>query len=166
AAETHIVVPLFKNITTVVDGSPVLVPRTLESIDQLDKSSGGVGCRYIYNGILEDKRIEPAEEFHYAVLTKDLLPGSRGKNYAAHKALVESKGYEMPPVLDVVTAILWENRRTGERLLGDNPLTYTRCREKIEEWRPIVGGFAPGGLDVCKSRCDRDSVGVVGFRKF
>ncbi|NGX60044.1 MAG: hypothetical protein KR126chlam3_01206, partial [Chlamydiae bacterium] len=148
-----------------------LVPSTLESIGELNKSSGGLD--YHFNDFMFDKAIEPAEEFHYAVLTKDILPGSRRKPFVAHNELVESKGYEMPPVLDVVTAILWENRRTGERLLGNNPETYTRCQEKIGVGTIIVGGFAPGGLGFAPGGLcvdphyyDNDCLGVVGFRKF
>ena len=43
ARETHIVVPLFPTLTLLVDG--IEVPRTLSNLDELDKSTGGVGFR-------------------------------------------------------------------------------------------------------------------------
>jgi len=160
-------VPLFKHITTVVNDSPVLVPRTLKTLDALDKSSGSVGCRYIWSEILKtEQNRPPAGEFHYAVLTKGVLRGTKGKHYGDQKTLVESKGYTVPPLLDATTAILWENRRTGARLFGDSPLTYTRCQEKIDVLQLVVGGFAPGGLYVHYNSYGTDYIGVAGFRKF
>jgi hypothetical protein len=115
------------------------------------------------------------------------LEGSRDKAYSAQRELVESHArrtgqpYEVPGALEAATAILMHHARTGERLFGDSPWTYTRCQElckhtyihKIRYYLPIVGpvfvgGFASSGLGVSDdydSRSDRN-FGVAGCRKF
>jgi hypothetical protein len=59
--------------------------------------------------------------------------------------------------------------RTGERLYSGSPLTYTGCRELVDNRFPfIVGGFSSGGLNVIRyySILDDDDLGVSCLRKF
>ena len=159
-SETHIVVPLFPQVA--INDAPI--PSTLDSLDQLDKSSGGPGYRYLWDQI--PKNIPAEKEFHYAVMTNDVIPGSRNKSYDAQLQLIPA-GYEMPGVFDAARAILWENRRSGKRCFNDNPWTYTRCKEIIHGYHVVVGGFAPSGLDVNDNYDDNyDDTGVAGWRKF
>jgi hypothetical protein len=159
-SETHIVVPLFPKV--VIDG--VTLPLNLESLDQLDKSSGGPGYRYLWDQI--PKNIPADNEFHYAVMTSDVLPGSRNKSYNDQEGLLPP-GYEVPGVFDAARAILWENRRSGKRCFNDNPWTYTRCKEIIQGYQLSVGGFAPSGLYVCDDVYGgHEAFGVAGWRKF
>lgn len=164
AKDTHFVVPLIKSFT--IDG--VEQPRTLKNLDALDKQTGGVGCRYIWGRILDPAVDQPTEvKFEWAVMTKDVVPGSRNQSYPTQKGLVEAKGYEVPGFLDAVTCILWEHRRSRNRLFNTEPCTYTRCKEAIEGWQLVVGGFAPGGLHVNSDYgCAHEHVGVAGLRKF
>jgi len=168
ARETHFVVPLLKNFT--IDG--VEKPRTLENLDALDKATGGIGCRFIWDRILDPANDKPAEvEFQWAVMTKNVVPGSRHQSYSVQKDLVEKKGYEVPGFLDAATCILWEHRHSGNRLFtADSELsTYTRCKENIDSLKLLVGGFAPDGLYVCDYHLGLFGlviVGVAGLRKF
>ena len=180
--ETHIVVPLVKNFTTLVDGEPMTVSRTLQALNKLDQASGGVGCGNIWSKILEPEIDKPTEvAFEWAVMTKDVLPGSKAKYYDTQKRLAEEKGYQVPGFLDAATCILWEKRHSGTRLYSDNPLsvnpmTYTRCREMLEHYHVLVGGFASCGLfvktdnyDFADDSCNGyklGDVGVAGLRKF
>ncbi|MBF8262707.1 MAG: hypothetical protein HW387_372 [Parachlamydiales bacterium] len=155
-----IVVPLFPQVD--IDGT--IVPLTLKSLDQLDKSSGGTGCRL--NSFGTANYIPAEEEFRYAVMTRDVIPGSRNMSYKQQLGLLPP-GYEAPRVFDAVRAILWENRRSGNRCFNDNPWTYTRCKEIICGYNLVVGGFAPSGLYVDDSRYyDDECFGVAGWRKF
>ena len=157
--DNHIVVPLFPMVD--IDGIPV--PSTLDSLDKLDKSSGGPGCKYIWDKIPKDT---PAEkEFHWAVLTNDVLPGSRNKSYEKQLKLLPH-GYEMPGVFDAARAILWENRHSGKKCFSYNPWTYIRCKGSVDGLPLAAGGFAPAGLFVGNGYGDDDGMGVAGWRKF
>lgn len=158
-SETHIVVPLFSQV--VINDAPI--PLTLDSLDLLDKSSGGPGYKHLWDQI--PKNIPAEKEFHYAVMTNDVIPGSRNKPYGAQRQLIPA-GYEVPGIFDAARAVLWENRRSGKRCFNDNSWTYTRCKEIIQGYPLVVGGFAPSGLIVDRSECRSENVGVAGWRKF
>jgi len=167
-AETHIVFARPKNI--IINGAPV--PFTLSTLNKLDKESRGIGCRYIWDEILKPKNnldTPPEIEFEWLVMTKDVLPGSRNKDYAFQKNLAETKGYSVPGFQDAATCILWENRNSGTRFYNDNPWTYTRCHEiMLQGYHLVVGGFAPGGLSVLNFSDfgDCEYLGVAGLLKF
>lgn len=157
--ETHIVVPLFPHV--LLNGA--IVPLTLESLDELDKSSGGPGYRYLWDQIPADV---PAEGgFRWAVMTNDVIPGSRNLSYAEQCKLLPP-GYEAPGVLNAARAILWENRCSGRRCFTDAPWTYTRCRENVQGYQLVVGGFAPAGLHVNGNFYGSVSIGLAGWREF
>ena len=163
-SQTHIVVPLFPMVN--IDGTPV--PLTLVSLWPLDGGSGGPG----YTGGSHLPGTPTAEkEFHWGVLTNDVLPGSRGVSRIRDKVKLLPPGYEIPGVFDAARAILWENRRSGNWCFGTEswepymPATYTHSREGS---MLIVGGLSPSGLRVCPQSgypC-ADSIGLAGWRKF
>lgn len=144
-----------------IDGSPV--SSTLDSLDQLDKSSGGPGFIYVWDKT--PNNIPAENEFHYAVMTIDVIPGSRYRSYDDQIQLLPA-GYEVPGVFDAARAILWTNRRAGRRCLSDNPPTFTRCKEMIEGYQLVVGGFGPSGLAVYGHYYDSEYIGIVGWRQF
>jgi hypothetical protein len=158
-SETHIVVPLFPE-AAIEDAAPT--PLTLESLEKLDKSAGGPGYRCVHDQI--PKNLSSGKEFHYAVMTKDVIPGSRNKSYEDQLKLLP-EGYEAPPGFGAALALLWENRRSGERLFSNDPLVYTHCEDVIKDGHLFVGGFAPDGL--CVSHCYAHGwVGIAGWREF
>lgn len=156
---THIVVPLFPQVD--LDGTPAA--STLESLDQLDKSSGGPGFVYVWDQT--PKNIAAEEEFHYAVMTIDVIPESRYKSYEEQIRLLPV-GYEVPSVFDAARALLWANRRSGRRCLSDEPRTFTRCKETIEGYQIVIGNFSPYGLSIHGHFYDSDYIGLAGWRKF
>lgn len=152
-SETHIVVPLFPEVA--INNTPI--PLTLESLDQLDKSSGGPGL--LYNQFPENIPVE--KKFCYAVMTSDVIPGSRNKPYNDQLRLLPP-GYEAPGVFDAARAILWENRRSGKRCFK-NQWTYTSTCD----FKWIVGNFDPSGLTVSPNVFALHAyVGIAGWRKF
>jgi len=158
-SQTHIVVPLFPMVD--IDGTPK--PSTLDYLDKLDKSSGGPGYRFIWDKIPKD--IPAEKEFHWAVLTNDVLPESRSASYENQLKLLPP-GYEMPGVFDAARAILWENRHSGKRCFSDNPCTFTRCKA-INDHSLFAGGFDPAvGLAVSIDYYDNERLGIAGWRKF
>jgi len=161
AKETHFPVPLTKNITTIVKGNPVVLPRTLKNLDQFDRTFGGTGLRCNPDMFLDVDK--PSEiEFEWVVMTKEVLPGSIDQNYETQKRLVEEKGYEVPGLLEAATCILFANRSLGIRLYDDNPFRYTRCLED----RVFVGGFSLRGLNIHRHFHLSQIIGVAGLRKF
>ena len=165
-SETLIVVPLFPMVD--IDGTPE--DSTLDSLDRLDRSSGGPGYRSYWDEIPKDT---PAEkEFHWGVLTCEVLPGSSDKSHDDKIKLLKSKGYEMPGVFDAVRAILWENRRSGEQHFSYNSTTYTQCKKihNTTNNTPLaIGGFDPNHHYLCVgiSSCfDCKDHGVAGWRTF
>lgn len=110
---------------------------------------------------------------YWALLTRDVLPGSCSKDYALQKALVAKyPGYALPSTLEVVTSILCHHVRSKEHLLSDAPLTYTRCKDVIAsggiDYPVVVGGFSLAGLYIHDDlyNYNFNYYGVVGFRKF
>ncbi|MBA3815733.1 MAG: hypothetical protein H0X29_04275 [Parachlamydiaceae bacterium] len=105
-------------------------------------------------------------------MTKDILPGSRNKSYAEQQTIVaslgnKSLGYEVPKTLEAATCILAQffyNSKT--RLFNDKPWTYTRCKENVQGYQMVVGGFASAGLDVNSDMYDYEYFGVAALRKF
>jgi hypothetical protein len=154
------------------------VPFTLNGLGELVKhpSHGGhrTECR-CYNGRVKAQiGAKSPPHSHWLLMTRDVLPGSRGKACADQKELVanyarrESVPYALPSVLEAATAILMHHAREGERLFGDYPWTYTYCQEVVDACCPaVVGGFGSSGLIVYPNiRFDFDIFGVACCRKF
>ncbi|MEM7382883.1 MAG: hypothetical protein AAF400_00980 [Bacteroidota bacterium] len=98
--------------------------------------------------------------------------GSRDKPYKEQRQLVADHAgrtgldYELPGALEAAVVVLLHHVRRGERLYGDNPWTYTRCRKKSTHGLPgTVGGFSSAGLSVSYDSYAYGS-GVSALRKF
>ena len=161
--ETH----LLTLIPQTVNGQPL----TLKTLGELvQKPRKGQPTKYagFYLGEYADP---PAPASHWALLSRDVIPGSRNKSYATQLQLVQQHpGYVVPQILDATVSIFIEYLKTGTRLYRNEPWTYTRCQEKYgKDKQSIVGGFAPFGLDVTYypySCFDDAYVGVGALRKF
>jgi hypothetical protein len=148
---------------------------TLKSLGELAKkyfSKSDMGYRYIFPGIVEELGDRTIDQSRWVVMTKDVLPGSRGKSYAEQQAIVAGVAannlisFEVPGVLESVACILSQFFLDSKtRLFGDNPWTYTRCPEQARGYQIVVGGFAPAGLLV-DYIYDYDCLGVAALRKF
>ncbi len=157
--ETHLLVL----VPQTVNGKPL----TLKTLGEfIQKPLQGTPTKY-QTFDLGDYTDAPAAKSHWALLTRDIIEGSRSKSYSNQKALIKAP-YEVPTILDATVAILMEHVRTGTRLYSNSPWTYTRCQEKYNEnWQLVVGGFGVAGLNVYFSLYgDYVSSGVGGLRKF
>ncbi len=155
--ETHLLVL----VPQTVNGKPL----TLKTLGELiQKPLQGTHTQYEYFR-LGEYTDAPAAKSHWALLTRDVIEGSRSKSYSDQKALIKAP-YEVPTILDATVAVLMEYVRTGTRLYSDSPWTYTRCQEKYnKDWQLDVGGFGAAGLFVHDYYAD-DFSGVGGLRKF
>ena len=151
-------------------------PFTLTLLGELIRSPKGEGYRTEYrpygNAVQAALGDQSSGSSYWVLMLRDVLPDSRGKTYENQKALVAEharrKGlpYELPQALEAATAILLHYVRTGERLYGDDPWTYTRCQETVANKYPVVvGGFSSGGLLVNFRNGDYYDNGVSCLRK-
>ena len=112
-------------------------------------------------------------------MTKEVIPGSRNKTYDDQKQLFQesqSNGYELPIAIEAAASILMHYFKTDKYLYGQDPKTFTRCKEIINpqsQWRDgpcpvVIGGFSNWGIDVEASigRRSAERVGVAAVRKF
>ena len=150
-------------------------PLTLDYLGELIKSpkGGGHGTKYEYywDKIRNAIGSQSPGKSYWVLMTRDVLDGSRNKSYKDQCALVSRhQGYTVPGVLEAAVVVLLHHVRSGERLYSDNPYTYTRCQEKVQEYQLeyqlFVGGFSSVGLSVFSSNYDSSNFGVAGLRKF
>ena len=145
--ETHMLVL----IPATVNGNPL----TLKSLGELVKApKQGNASKYEYLSLGEYKDT-PTPRSYWALMTRDVLEGTRSKNYSDQKKIVEGFRqktgipYEVPNVLPTAVCLFMIHASTGKHLYGRDPWTYTRCQEAYnKDWQLVAGGFASPGLDV------------------
>lgn len=165
--ETHLLVL----VPQTVNGKPL----TLKSLGELVKiPRQGNATQYEYFSLGEYTE-PPAPPSHWVLMTRDVIDGSRNKNYPDQQKLVtqyaQKSGlpYQVPNVLYAAVCILMQHVQSGKRLYANNPWTYTRCQEKWhQEWQWAVGGFSSEGLNVnpYDGGGDLYLIGVGCSRKF
>jgi len=140
---------------------------TLSSIDHFvsDFKNGKDAFKSIYsfplkNSGINDKTVEPFKA-HWVLLSKDVLDGTRLKNFATQGKLVREAGFEIPNLIDAVVSVLMHDLKTFNLFYPDGSNARkctTRVRELNEEsYRILVGGVSARGLDV------RRDVGIDVF---
>lgn len=116
-------------------------------------------------GALGDKSIKSC----WVLMTKEPLPESIGKSNAEQQEIVakvaeKSLGYEVTGTLEASTCILTQFFLDSKtRLFTDY---HIRCKEEVDFYRVMVGGFVPAGLAVnyISSRA-YENIGVAALRK-
>jgi hypothetical protein len=127
----------------------------LKALDRLDKNAGGPGLNSIRHTI--SKKETRAENAHYAVMTKESLPG-----IGEHTPLPDH--YRQPTVLEASTAILWESRHSKNIYFGKDKYTYCSGGAVLSL---AVGNLTESGLCTTLSNlCNRATIGVAGWRDF
>lgn len=166
--ETHMLV----YIPSTLDGQPL----TLKKLGEITKSyfpESERGYGFIWQLLVDAGK--SIDQSRWVLMTKDVLPGSRNKNYAEQQKmiakLVEKSliNYEVPETLEAAICILSQYFVSKERLFHDNPVTFTICKELVPKTPPIfVGGFSLNGL--CLNRAlphaSKDTIGVAALRRF
>ncbi len=157
--ETH----LLFYVPSRVNGQPLTL-GTLSELIQKPKG-GGHAMKYSYfTDTLQAEHGSKGTEAHWTLMTRDVVPNSRKKPYKDQRAL--AKGSDEPPhLLEASVGILMHHARSGERLFGQNPVTYTRCQEKIQSYQTSVGELSNGLFLRLVSR-DYDVDGLAFSRKF
>jgi hypothetical protein len=172
--DTHLLVL----IPAIVNGEPFSL-NLLGALIQRPQG-GGYSIEYSYYGSAVRKQFgaQSPVRSYWVLMTRDVLEGSRRKDYASQQNLVAAHAkrtglpYELPGALEAATAVLSHYVRSGERLYADAPWTYTRCQDLVVWYGGYypadVGGFSSGGLHV--DHGDNVDVGhcygVAGLCKF
>ena len=162
-------------IPTKVNG----LPLTLTSLGELVKKHfprSTTGYDYIAPAVFAELGNQAVEKSCWAFMTNDVLPDSRNKSYAEQQALVvdfsrrAKATYEIPKALEAAVCIFSQyvssKPEARVRLFSDSPWTFTRCKESVQRYQVVVGGFAPAGLNVRSDCYGNDTIGVAGLRKF
>lgn len=161
-----------------------LTPETMEGLirntSKLENQSKYMYFLDYYNGdstsqdlkeVRKKLRDLHVDRSYWVVITKDIIPNSRGELYAAQQNLIIEKGskeyWQVPSIREAVVCAFAHYAKTGVRILNDNPSTYTRCVEIINGYHTIVGSFSQGsGLNVNISSVFLSNYGIVAVRKF
>ncbi len=143
---------------------------TLKNLGELikkhfPKSDTNLSIPSIIVDKLKDKSIDKSR---WVLMTTDVLPESRKKDYNEQQRIVaELVNYEVPEILTSATCILSQYIHSQIRLFSDNPLTYTRCKEKVEDDQTIVGSFEAPGLQIDYIDNEAtDAIGIAALQKF
>ena len=155
-------------IPNTVNGKPFTM-NYLEELIQKPKS--GHCTKYeIYSNHAKSAIGDKSYPSHWVLMTRDIIPGSRYENYLKCCELIANHRkktgvpYELPHLLDATASILTHYVKTGERIYSYDKKAYTYSQDVDKDNDPLdVGGFALGGLCVCRYG---GSLGVAGYRKF
>jgi hypothetical protein len=146
---------------------------TLKSLGELARKffpESYTGSRYGWSSIVAALGDTPIDKSCWVLMTKDVLPGSRSKSCAQQQAIVTALAantlipFKVPTVLEAAVCILSQYVERKTRLFGDNPWSYTRCKDEIQGDHTIVG-FAPDGLRVGRNCYVSGIVGVAALLK-
>ena len=164
--ETHLLVL----IPNTVNGKPFTMNYLGELIQKL---KSGFSTKYDYYGNYVREAIgDKSYPSHWVLMTRDIIPGSRGRGYKGCRDMVSSYSkntgisYELPHLLEATASILMHYVKTGERLYSDDPRTETYSKDIDKYGYPwVVGGFASRGLRVCDYDVCINARGVAGCLK-
>ena len=149
-----------------------LIPQNLESLNSLKQDlfdKGKVRSHFLRPEHSEEYENLPLEKTHWVLMTKDVLPKSKGQT---DQILIDKihdlarrtyLNYQMPTLQQAFVAIATHEVATGEKLY---PLgTYTRVQNPNHRERFVVGGFNFYGLEVNYTKKDSDPrIGVAALR--
>jgi len=171
--ETHMLV----YIPTTVD-EKILTLKSLGEIAKRHFSTIDAGYGYIWDPIVAELGNMAIEKSCWVLMTKDVLPESRRKNYADQQTMVDALAqrsfatYEVPRALEAAVCILAQyfgsHTASKTRVFGDSLWTYTRSQDKVRGHDVAVGGFAPAGLsvDYFTAAYVDDRIGIAALLKF
>lgn len=185
--------PLPSNIEEILDGpcpfwpekrvrethSLVLVPSkvkgnnlTLDYFENLLRQArGGSSCRFRqYSKKIREIFGQREKDFsHWALVTKDVIPQSRGKSLEEAQSLIQNvPGYFVPELIDFVVTLFAHTLKTKRRIFTDSSSspekkwTFSYCKEEgLLNGDPlVVGGFSREGLSIDNKKSRSEYYGM------
>ena len=147
------------------------IPLSVKMFEELLKApKKGNTAKYDKNwhvpGIYAEE--SPASSY-WILVTRDVIPETRGKSYSFQKGFVEEKGYQVPGILEAILAMAMQNV-SGEKWESavNDSWTLTRCKE-VGQGQMLVNFYVPNsglGLSVnAYDGGDKPFVGAAAVRK-
>jgi hypothetical protein len=90
----------------------------------------------------------PVEKTYRLVISNNILQKSRNQNAIDQKNLANKINCKIPTLLEVTVLFLAIFMNSNDRLYGEYPSTFTRCRERVHGYQSIVGCFSHNCLDI------------------
>jgi hypothetical protein len=147
-------------------------PCTVNSVGKIFRFEKEGDIKSVYELIPGDDdaefRNKQAPKSYFALVTRDLVPRSRGEKYEIKENLLKNKGYRVSNPNEAITSIVIMNLGPSEAKKGyffgreGEYWTYTTTTEKDGDWPLIVGAAARSGLCVYRDDGDYDDVGALG----
>ena len=148
-------------IPATVDGQPFTLTR-LGELAMQPKKGKSTGYFFYSSKIKAQHGSTPVERSYWVVLDREVLPGSRYTGRSEQLAMAVRAGGCAPKLIEAATAAIMHFLDTGERVLGQDPSTFTICKEEpIDGYKLLVGGFGGSGLHVFDTYDVHKRVGVV-----
>ncbi|CUI16187.1 hypothetical protein PNK_0559 [Candidatus Protochlamydia naegleriophila] len=153
---------------------------TLKNLGELAKkyfptSDAGYDKGYLWPPVLAEGGDKTIDQSQWVLMTNDLLPDSRSKNYAEHQAMIANLaqqkliGYEIPEIIESTACILAQHFKTNSVGDSENPFyngcTYTVCKDNIQGSHTLVGGLKNSGLRIYYHNQPGFATGVAALRK-
>ena len=147
-----------------VDGKPLTL-NLLIDLFKTPKIGYPFRYRYIWSKILENYGQQELPNSYWVLMTKDLIEGSRNQKYPDQQALLtkftkNKKNVYRTPTLVEAMICEYVKYAYGERGLGDW-WPYTACKEVVDDFRMMTGGFAPAGIDTFDCSRGRNYIGLA-----
>jgi predicted NAD-dependent protein-ADP-ribosyltransferase YbiA (DUF1768 family) len=138
---------------------------TLRQVIEIAKAQG-ITVETYWDQILIDIGDVAIKQVFPCMLANNVFKDSRNKRYDVQCVLVRRHGCELPTVEQYIIHIVLISKIYNQCLFGENPLTYGRSSTFVEGFPLVVGGSAPGCLDVSRRGCGPGNVGAGSRRKF
>jgi len=124
--------------------------NTLLQLARAPKKGHAAACRDIWIDAAFHLQAISTEKTNVVLISNNVLKGSRKLSATAQKELASDVGCKIPSVLEAtalaVMSYITSNSEPPTRLFGDQPITYTRCKEEVRAYSVIVGNFSQGGF--------------------
>lgn len=173
--------PIFPGKTVGQSHTLVLVPEkvngyplTFKYLKGLFNSAGTRGSVYSNYTVSLDHENEPAGPSHFVLMTKDILPGSRGKASWSQRDMVDSLNlkaratYEIPGFLDVTACLCMNYLASRTSFFNYDPDFNIRCKESNVQGDFRVTGYSPVNfhINVSCDFSDQSRRSLVVLRRF
>ena len=129
------------------------VPLTLNTFQECIKNPQGGGDAAEYSFYPEGVKNELGKERmvapYWALMTKNVLPGSRNKTFTEQEAILQADSrYGVPKALETTVVFLTHHVKKKVQFHLEERSIYTRCEEKVHDkvYRVIVGALGSAGL--------------------
>ena len=160
-------------IPETVNGIPLDDVRNLDKLFSKPRQGYAANIKSMYRNVAYAFRNSLPTKSHWALLTRDLLQGSREKKYDEVEPILEKYSreskicYRIPTLLDIFICLCMEHVRTGKWLYADTTATF--CQEKPDDYRHyVIGNGSTNGITIAHTDTEGGKYighGVAGLYK-